>query len=162
MMRRALLLAAVAEPAFPATIQAAGLALRLHGTATRRYGWLGIPLYDAALYLPDGEARAAADAAAPSPRLVVVRYRYAISAEDVRAAWAATLPVAPPDAFRAWLRGVRPGEEERMLFQSGTVRLEGAGRAPARIPDPAFAQALLDSWVGGTAEPGVRRGLLGA
>ena len=67
-----------------------------------------------------------------------------------------------PAAFRAWLRPIREGDEEAMLFLVRTAELTGPGRTIARIDDPVAARALLASWIGPRApNASLRRGLLG-
>jgi hypothetical protein len=161
MMRRDLLLAALAEEPFPSMIDAGGARLVRNGTATRLYSWLRIEVYRAALYLPDRSGDAGAILAARTPRLVAARYSRAVSRDDAARAWEGALESPLPAPFRDWLRPVAAGDVERQLFLADAVLLEGPGRPPQRVPGAGFARSLLATWIGPQADAALRRGLLG-
>lgn len=160
----------VAAPAaaqdFPAALDVQGRRLVLNGTGARLWSPLGIEVYRAALYLEAPSADADAILAAGGPRLVVARYRRAVPLDAVTAAWeesfAAGCGCPVPEAFRAWLRPIAAGAEERYLFLAEASLLDGSGRPSLRLPGAAPARILLGAWIGPAAPtPALRRGLLG-
>ncbi len=170
MRRRALLLAAAAAAApaaladaeFPAAIEAGGRRLVLNGTGRRLYSWLRVEVYRAALYLERPSRDAEAILATTAPRLVVAHYRRAVPLDGVVAAWEASLGEPLPEAFRAWLRPIAAGDEERQLFLGDGVVLEGPGRPVVRVGGASFARRLLGCWIGpAMPDEALRRGLLG-
>jgi hypothetical protein len=161
MMRRDILLTALAEDQFPSVIEAGGQRLVRNGTATRLYSWLRIEVYRAALYLPARSSDSASILAARTPRLVAARYSRTVSRDDAARAWAGALETPLPAPFLDWLRAVAPGGVERQLFLADAVLLEGPGRPPQRVPGAAFARSLLATWIGPQANVALRRGLLG-
>lgn len=137
--------APAATEEFPAVLEAAGRRLVLNGTGARTWSPLGIEVYRAALYLETPTTDAAAILAAAGPRLIVARYRRAM-----------------PEAFRAWLRPIAAGAEERYLFLPAATELTGPGRPPALVPGAPAGRILLGAWIGPAAPtPALRRGLLG-
>jgi len=155
---------AQAQDGFPGTVQAAGRTLRRQGTATARY--LLFPIYRVALYLAAPTADADTILASAEPRLIRCLYLRDIPLDQVATAWQesfTSLCGCPmPAAFRAWLRAIREGEEEAMLFLNHTATLSAPGRPDARIEDAAVARTLLESWIGPRApNAALRRGLLG-
>lgn len=158
--------APAAAEEFPAVLEAAGRRLVLNGTGARTWSPLGIEVYRAALYLEAPATDAAAILAAAGPRLIVVRYRRAVPLDGVLAAWeesfAQGCACAMPEAFRAWLRPIAAGAEERYLFLPAATELTGPGRPPAVVPGATAGRILLGAWIGPAAPtPALRRGLLG-
>lgn len=155
---------AMAQGGFPERITLDGRELHRQGEATVRY--LLFPVYRVALYLAAPTPDAQAILATSELRLIRCRYLRDLPLEQVTAAWEESFAIlcgCPlPTAFRAWLRPVRSGEEEAMLFRARTADLSGPGRPPARIDDPLAAQTLLPAWIGPRApNAALRRGLLG-
>ncbi|MBR0656817.1 chalcone isomerase family protein [Plastoroseomonas arctica] len=156
--------AAHAQDAFPETTIAAGRTLQRQGMATARY--MLFPVYRVALYLAAPTSDPDAILASAEPRLIRCRYLRDLPLDQVTTAWEqsfTSLCGCPmPAAFRAWLRPIRDGEEESMLFLGRTAELTGPGRPAARIDDALAAQTLLASWIGPRApNAALRRGLLG-
>lgn len=156
--------AASAQGGFPERVTLDGRELRRQGEVTARY--LLFPVYRVALYLAVPTSDADAILSTTMPRLIRCRYLRDLPLDRVEAAWdqsfAALCGCAMPPAFRAWLRPIRDGEEEAMLFRDRVADLMGPGRPPARINNEAAAQILLAAWIGPRApNAALRRGLLG-
>lgn len=148
MMRRALLFAPAAA--------AAHEPLLLQGTATWRY--LGLGVYEASLYLPRRVAQAEL---AADPSEIRVHYLRPVALDDVRRAWAASLPWLEP-GFDAWLRPLAAGAIESYQFADGGVVLSGPGRPMLTLPAGPFAAALRASWLGPQAPAALLRGWFAA
>lgn len=155
MRRRAVLLAALpgaamAQDGFPPALPEG---LRLHGVAARRY--LGLRVYEAALYLG---RPATSPAGAVDPALIWVRYLRRVGLDDVRRAWASSLGEDMAPEFEAWLRPIAAGDEERYAFRDGACRLEGPGRSPRVLAPGPFTTMLRVSWLGPAAPAALIRG----
>jgi hypothetical protein len=155
---------AAAQPEFPPQIPAGGRVLVLNGIGSRLYSIFAVEVYRAALYLEARSSDADAIIASTGVRLVQARYRRDVPENAVVAAWEDSFSrlcaCAMPAAFRAWLRPITAGAEERFLFVGEAATLEGPGRSSLRLPNA--ARQLLSAWIGaGTPTEAVRRGLLG-
>jgi hypothetical protein len=141
-------------------------ALQPVGQGTFR--WLGLRVYDAALWAPDGRLDFA------RPFALVLRYARAIDGETIaersieeierlgagspvqRASWAQRLRAAMPDvAVGDQITGVhRPGKGARFYLN---------GRPLGEIDDPAFSRAFFAIWLDPrTRAPALRAALIGA
>lgn len=160
-MRRRSLLSTAMLAASPTVAAAETAPLLLNGRATRTWSLLRIPIYDAALYSAQRSRDALVLLETGVPCVVELRFRRPVGEEDVRAAWAASLPAPLPRPFLGWLVAIQADDVERYVFSAGHVMLEGPRRPSARINDLAFSRALLGSFIGPEAPRDLRDGLLG-
>lgn len=184
-MKRTLLLAALSatmvSPGHAAQLQGVTLpdtqiigrtALSLNGIALRTYSFLQIPIYVAGLYLvrPDGDA----DHILRSPdlKLLDIRFIHAVSEDKARAAWRegfaenCTLPcaLAPADVerFIASVPAMRKGDRFSITFSRDGAEILANGNSIGRITNPAFATAILATFIGPQPPTArVKRELLG-
>lgn len=168
--------AAAAEVAgvdFPDEQIMAGQRLLLNGAGVREYGWIGLDIYAAGLYLPVRSTDAAAVLDMAGPKLLVMHLFHGASHEDAVKAWApyfegnckppCALPRTQLDAFNALLPGTQKGDVQIYLFEGDAVTLTHNGRTLGRIEGAGFARLLLATWIGQmpTTE-NLKRALLGA
>lgn len=150
----------------PAVLPDEGVRWEVLGDAEMR--WLGMRIYDAALWVPQ-DAGWSPDAAfaleirygraIKSRRLVDVSLeemqRLRVADEARIAAWRGPLEMAFPDVERDdAIVGLR--------MPDGRVRFFHQGRLTVEIEDPAFAEAFFAIWLDErTREPAMRQRLLG-
>jgi Chalcone isomerase-like len=132
------------------------------------FSWLGLHLYDAALWAPNGRLDFS------RPFALVVRYARAFDGETIaarsieeierlgsgtpaqRGAWAARLRGAIPD--------VEAGDQITGVYRPGAgARFYLNGRVLGEIDDPAFSRAFFAIWLDPrTSAPELRAALIGA
>jgi hypothetical protein len=170
-----LALAATAWPAAATSARAAGpapmappaqYALQPVGQGTLT--WLGLRIYDAALWAPNGDVdferpfalvlryARALDGASIAERSIEEIERLGAGSAAQRAAWAARLRAIVPDvAAGDRVTGVhRPGQGARFYLN---------GRLLDEVADPAFSRAFFSIWLDPrTRVPELRAALIGA
>lgn len=132
--------------------------LVLNGAGVREYGFLGLDVYAAALYLPSVERESSAVLDAPLKLLHMHFFRDA-SREDTLKAWQVylekncTLPACtiPPTAlahFNALIPATVKGETQTFVWRGARVQVLRNGQVLGEMEDAAFARLLLSTWIG--------------
>lgn len=178
----ALLLALIALPAhavevggvsLPDSWPLPGQTLVLNGAGVREYGWFGIDVYAAALYLPVRMNDAETVLASAGPKVLSLHVLHGASVADTVAAWApyftancaapCTLPKAQVEAFNALAPSTQKGDVETYLFEGDAVTITHNGQRVGRIEGGGFARLLLSTWIGAApTTAALRAALLGS
>ena len=154
--------------------------LVLNGAGMREYGFFRINVYVGALYLPKRDNNAQAILNSSAPRVIHMKMLRNVGREDSVKAWThyleANCEAQKPtcakqsDTFKAALLtfqklvpDTREGDTQTYVFNDGVAVMLRNGAKLGEVRDPAFARALLASWIGSvpTTED-LRRALLGA
>jgi len=130
--------------------------------------WLGLHIYDAALWAPDGKVDVS------KPFALVVRYARALegasiaerSIEEIArlGAGSASQRAAWRDGLRTLFPNVEPGDEIAGVHRPGKgARFYLNGRLLGEIAEPAFSRAFFSIWLDSrTRLPELRAALIGA
>jgi hypothetical protein len=142
----------------PATLEVAGTTLHLNGYGLRTYSLLGIHIYVVALYLEHSSSDAERIIQSPETKLLVVRFERNVSADQARQAWReglenncqAPCQLDPNDVarFLAQIPAMHDGDNYSLLFTRSGVSVTVSGHPIGYIPRPAFAQAMLATFLG--------------
>lgn len=156
----------------PDSVTAAGRRLVLNGIGLRTYSLLGVRIYVAGLYLERLNSDPDAILRSPEVKFIDVRFLRDVGADDARKSWRRGLQdncpqpchLAPQEVeqFLAAVPGVRKGDSGALLFTPRGLDVTFNGRPYGTVPDPAFARAVLATFLGpAPATPGLKRALLG-
>jgi hypothetical protein len=142
----------------PPTIVAGGATLLLNGYGLRTYSILGIHIYLAALYLQHPSTNAEQILRSPETKLLLVRFEHSVSADTARNAWrnglinncVAPCQLDPNDLarFLAAIPTMHAGDNYTLLFNRYGASVSVSGRSVGVIQHPAFAQAVLATFLG--------------
>ena len=167
------LVLAAAQPAAAATLggvtvpdraTAGGEELVLNGMGLRKAA-LVIKVYVGGLYLPERQTSAEKVLAADTPRIMVMKFLYGVSKDQMCDAWNDGLEANTPNASAelerqfetlcGWMEDIDDGEGAEFTYVPGSgsaVRVKG--RDKGTIDGKAFADALLRCWIGPDPDPG--------
>lgn len=156
----------------PDSVTVAGRHLVLNGIGLRTYSILGVHIYVAGLYLERRNADPDAILRSPEVKFIDVRFQRDVGADDARKSWRRGLQdncpqpchLAPQEVeqFLAAVPAVQKGDTGALLFTPRGLDVTFNGRPYGTVPDPAFAQAVLATFLGpAPASPGLKRALLG-
>jgi Chalcone isomerase-like len=144
--------------ALPETMQADGRTLQLNGYGLRTYSLLGIHIYVAALYLEHPSTDAEQILSSRGVKLLVVRFERNVGADAARKAWQdgldnnceAPCTLDPNDVarFLAQIPAMHEGDNYSLLFTPQGATIAVSGKRVGVITRPAFAEALLATFLG--------------
>ena len=133
-------------------------ALVLNGAGIREYGFLRIPVYAAALYLPARQQNQNTILNATSPRVVHMKMLRDATREDSVKAWDVYLAAncIPPcamdvEAHHKFLKLVpdtRAGDTQTFVFRESGLEIFRNGESLGTITNIAFTTVVLASWIG--------------
>ncbi len=133
-------------------------ALVLNGAGIREYGFLHIPVYAAALYLPARQNSETAILAANSPRVVHMKMLRDVSREDSVKAWEVYLAAncklpckLNNDARQNFLKLIpdtRAGDTQTFVFRDGELEIFRNSNSIGAVNDAVVAHTVLASWIG--------------
>lgn len=181
MVRKTLLLLALALPMFAATVADVkledsvavnGQTLVLNGGGLRKKFF--IKVYVGGLYLPAKNGNATAIMANDAPRRQVMHFLYSVSKDQMCDAWSEGLNDNTPNAsaevkgaFKTLCSLMEPipkGNRLILTYVPGTgTTVEINGKVKGTLPGKATADAILATWVGPKPGPGedFKRAVLG-
>ena len=154
------------------TFQAGGTTLHLNGMGMRTWSMLNVPVYVAGLYLAHPASNPGEILQSPEPKLLMVTFRHDVSAKASRDAWREGLEnncqapchLDPADLrdFLASVPDMRKGDSYALFFTRDGATVSMNGRQVGAVPRPAFAQALLATFLGPRpASAALKQDLLG-
>ena len=172
MLRKTLLVIAVALPMFAATVAdvkledsvtANGQNLVLNGAGLRKKFF--IKVYVGALYLPAKNGNATAIMATDAPRRQVMHFLYSVSKDQMCEAWTEGLADNTPHptaevsgSFKtlcSLMEAIPKGNRLVLTYVPGTgTTVEVNGKAKGTLPGKATADAILATWLGPKPGPG--------
>ncbi len=142
----------------PDTVSLGGTRLQLNGIGLRTYSLVGIRIYVAALYLDHTSADAEAILNSPGKKLLMVHFLHDVDVEHARQAWRdgfdgncrppCRLAPSDVDRFLASVPAMRAGDVSSLAFHPGGLDVTMNGRTVGQITDPAFARAILATFLG--------------
>ena len=147
--------------------------LKLNGIALRTYSLFEIPIYVAGLYLTRPESDPNKILRSPDMKLLEIHFVHDVSQDESRAAWREGFDrncIAPcrlrredVDRFLAAVQAVHKGDAYSILFTRAGAKIEANGNSMGNVTDPAFAEAMLATFIGPhPPTQGLKLGLLGA
>lgn len=164
--------AAACEASFPNVVESTSAPLVINGQGWRIVSPWGIRAYAAALYQPSITTDPSEALRLGRPWAVEMLYCREAPVAAIREAWLKSLRAncvadcvldsGATDAFLATLSDARPQARWRFLFDGWQVAVFDGGVSRGAVVGPAFARALLATWIG-EAPPTVdlRKALLG-
>ncbi|HYO78280.1 MAG TPA: chalcone isomerase family protein [Thermoanaerobaculia bacterium] len=137
--------------------------LVLNGAGLRKK--LMFKVYTGALYLPSKQTNAASIIAADAPRRMVMHFLMDVDKGKIAEAWTDGLkdntPNASPEVKTAfttlssWMQDMKEGQRISMTYVPGIgTTVEVAGKSKGTIGGKAFADAILNTWIGPKPGPG--------
>lgn len=158
---------------FPDTMRVGGTTLYLNGIGLRTYSVARIHIYVAALYLAHQGSDPDAILHSAEPHLLMVTFKHDVSAKASRDAWReglerncqAPCQLDPADMaqFLAGVPDMHAGDSYGLFFHQQGAAITLNGQQAGVISKPAFAQALLATFLGPRpAAPELKQNLLGA
>lgn len=164
--------AVACEASFPGVVEAAGAPLVINGQGWRIVSPWGIRAYAAALYQPSPTTDATEALRLGRPWAVEMIYCREAPVAAIREAWLKSLrancvadcvlDADATQAFLATLRDAKPKARWRFLFDGRRVAVLDDGQSRGAVVGPAFARALLATWIGGAPPTtDLRKALLG-
>ncbi len=144
--------------ALPDTRQVGGVTLRLNGIALRTYSVFRIHIYVAALYLEQPSSDGEAILRSGQTKLLEIRFVHDVDQANARKAWVdgfadnckppCHLPDQEVTRFLDSVPAFRRGDGSTLVFSHGTVAITMDGQVLGTIADPAFARAILATFIG--------------
>ncbi len=132
--------------------------LVLNGAGIREYGFLHIPVYAAALYLPTRQNSESAILAANSPSVVHMKMLRDVSREDSVKAWEVylsancklpcTIISEDRQNFLKLIPDTRAGDTQSFVFRDGGLEIFRNSNGIGAINDAVLASTVLASWIG--------------
>lgn len=164
--------AVACEASFPRTVEAAGAPLAINGQGWRIVSPWGVRAYAAALYQPSITTDPSEALRPGRPWAVEMVYCREAPVAAIREAWSKSLRAncvadcvldgGATDAFLAMLRDAKPQARWRFLFDGRQVVVFDGEASQGTVVGPAFARALLATWIGGVPPTvDLRNALLG-
>lgn len=142
----------------PDTVEVEGKILHLNGIGLRTWSILHVHIYVAALYLEHPSSDPAAILNSPQTKLLTVNFLRSVSADQARDSWRDGFAnnCQPPCAldprdvatFLASVPDMRAGDQFALLFNAHGAEVDIGGRRLGVIPNPAFATAMLATFLG--------------
>ncbi|HEX8251548.1 MAG TPA: chalcone isomerase family protein [Thermoanaerobaculia bacterium] len=137
--------------------------LVLNGAGLRKK--LMFKVYTGALYLPSKQTNAASIIAADAPRRMVMHFLMDVDKGKIAEAWTDGLkdntPNASPEVktgfntLASWMQDMKEGQRISMTYVPGIgTTVEVAGKSKGTIGGKAFADAILNTWIGPKPGPG--------
>ena len=151
---------------------AGGHELVLNGMGLRKKFF--IKVYLGGLYLPERQSSAEKVLAADVPRIMLMKFLYGVSKDQMCEAWDEGLEANTPNASAelkrqfetlcGWMEDIDDGQEAEFTYVPGTgttVTVNGGDKGT--IEGKPFADALLRCWIGPDPGPGegFKEGVLG-
>lgn len=146
--------------------------LVLNGAGLRKK--LMFKVYTGALYLPAKNANATTIIATDSPRRMVMHFLMDVDKGKIAEAWTDGLkdntPNASPEVKTAfntlssWMQDMKEGQQIVMTYVPGIgTTVEVAGKSKGTLGGKAFADAILNTWIGPKPGPGTdfKKAILG-
>ncbi len=162
----------VAGVRLPTSVEVGGRTLVLNGAALRKKAVFKV--YVAGLYLPAKAKSAEQIIAADEPRRMIMHFVRNVGSEPICEAWTEGLSANTPNAsaeltaqFKTlcgYMEGVDEREKLVFTYVPGTgTTIEVKGKTKGVIPGKAFADAMLNTWIGAKPGPGAgfKRSILG-
>jgi hypothetical protein len=157
---------------FPDEMTVGGHRLVLNGMAMRTYSPLRIHIYVAALYLEHKSDNPQTILSSPENKALLFRFSREVGADRARDSWRESFDdncpapcrfsPEPIPGFLASVPTVREGDVSTMTFTPAAINISMNGKLLGEIPNPAFAQMVLATFIGDRpSAPGVKRELLG-
>jgi Chalcone isomerase-like len=162
----------VGETELPDTWALNGEALILNGAGIREYGFLRIPVYAAALYLPTRQQSESAILKATTPRVVHMKMLRDATRDDSAKAWdvyltancksPCTMNSEARQKFLKLIPDTRAGDTQTFVFREGGLEIFRNGKSLDVVADTAFTNVVLASWIGDVpTTENLKRRLLG-
>jgi len=143
-----------------------------NGEGLREYGFMGIDIYAAALYLKTAAHDAAAVLSSSEPKVLHMHFLRDFTRQDTLKAWdhsfaqncppPCALPQKELAAFQAFIPDSRRGDTQTYEFYADRVNVRANSRPIGSVEGAAFSRLLLSTWIG-AAPPteALKRALLG-
>jgi hypothetical protein len=149
-----------------------GVQMQLNGIGLRTFSLLGIRIYVAGLYLERRSNNPREILSSPNTKLLDIRFLRDVDARDARKAWQESFEdnCQPPchlnphnvQRFLAAVPSVREGDQAMLLFTSQGAHITFNNRPMGDIPDPHFAELILETFIGAVPPtPRLKQELLG-
>jgi hypothetical protein len=142
----------------PDTVEVEGKVLHLNGIGLRTWSILHVHIYVAALYLEHPSSDPAAILNSPQTKLLTVNFLRSVGADQARDSWRdgfanncqppCTLDPHDVATFLASVPDMRAGDHFALLFNAHGAEVNIGGRRLGVIPNPAFARAMLATFLG--------------
>ena len=142
----------------PDSVAVGSTRLQLNGIALRTFSFLGIPIYVAGLYLPQPERSPDRILNSAGTKLLEIVFVHNVSQTESRAAWRAGFTrncvdpcrLSPQDLekFLASVPAEHKGDRYTILFTQAGAQVSANGQSVGTISNPAFAQAMLATFIG--------------